>query len=131
MAIQRNVQCVSYKSGEATIAQFVPVKLGTNAEEVVLCTALTDIVKGFTQIDSTYTGQEMSIATNKGATVFAYVGAGGWTKGTKLGLDGANYNRLITYNSATHDMVVAIAEETNATVGALGEVTLVLDVKTA
>lgn len=131
MGIQRNVQCVSFKSGEATIAKYVPVKLGSGAEEVIKCTAATDLVVGFTQIDSVVAGQEMSVATNKGATVLAFVGAGGWTKGAKLGLDGADLTRLITYASGTHDMVVAIAQETNATVGALGEVTLILDNKTA
>jgi hypothetical protein len=128
MGVQRGVQTVSYKA-DAVIGQFVPVKLGTNAEEVSIPTAQTDIVRGITMIDSARAGEGIDVAVNSGATVLAKVGTGGWTKGDKLGL-GADFISLILYNSATHDQVVAIAEETN-TAGNFAEATLVLQVKTA
>lgn len=126
--VMRNIQTVSYKSG-AVIGQFVPVKLGTNAEEVVIPTAQTDIVRGITTIDSIRAGEGIDVAVNSGATMTAKVGTGGWTKGNKLGL-GADFISLITYNSATHDQVIGIAEET-LSAGDFGEITLLLQVKTA
>lgn len=126
--VMRNIQTVSYKSG-AVIGQFVPVKLGTNAEEVVIPTAQTNIVRGITTIDSIRAGEGIDVAVNSGATMTAKVGTGGWTKGNKLGL-GADFISLITYNSATHDQVIGIAEET-LSAGDFGEITLLLQVKTA
>ena len=126
--VMRNVRTVSYKAG-AVIGQFVPVKLGTNAEEVVVPTAQTDIVRGITTIDSIRAGEGIDVAVNSDCTMTAKVGAGGWTKGALLGL-GADFISLITYNSTTHNQVIGIAEETLSD-GEFGEITLKLQVKTA
>lgn len=126
--VMRGVKTVSYKAG-AVIGQFVPVKLGTNAEEVIVPTAQTDVVRGITSVDSIRAGEGIDVAINSGATITAKVGIGGWTKGALLGL-GADFISLITYNSATHDQVIGIAEET-LSAGEFGEITLLLQVKTA
>lgn len=131
MPTMKNVVADARKNGNAgTMAQFIPVKKGTNPYEVVNCTADDDIVEGITLIDGRWNGEHVTICKQPGSTVLVKAGAGGWSAGDLLGLDSANLDSLIPYNSANNDIIVGEAEEATAE-GKLGSVTLKLQNKTA
>jgi hypothetical protein len=130
MSVMKNVIATSRRCGQSSLAQYVPVIRGTDPEEVISPAADSDIVEGITLLDARWDGEEVPICKQPGSTVLATAGAGGWTKGMILGLDGANLARLKQYAAADHEIIVAVAEEAKSE-GELGSCTLLLQRKTA
>ncbi len=110
MAVMKGVKGVSYKAG-GTIGQYEPVKLGTDANTVIVPTAVTDRITGVAMIDAE-TGENVSVATS--GIVFMRVGASGVTKGDALTLDSTDKKEVATLtkgNTSTRQLI-GYAEET-------------------
>ncbi len=110
MAVQKGVSGFSYKAG-GTILQYEPVKLGTGANEVIVPTAVTDIIVGVSQIDAV-SGGEVSVA-NEGI-VFMRVGSGGVTKGNPVTLDATDKKEIAVLTKGTTSIrqLIGYAEAT-------------------
>lgn len=90
----------------AAIGQYLPVKNDSALNAVVVATAVTDRVEGFTDRSQTNAGSPVPVKVS-GFTM-ALAGTGGWTKGAKLTPTTAG--KLIATTTAT-DLVCAIAQE--------------------
>lgn len=131
MTISKNVNAESYIIN-GTVGQYQPVKLyASTSNTVAVCAAEADVVVGVTLLDSSAvnsTNRPAPVA--KSGTVPMTVGAGGVTKGDKVGIDSAVFTRIQTYNASNNNTVIGIAQETG-TVGQTVPVDLKLQVKTA
>jgi len=97
----------SFRATASTLGQYLPVKNDTGNNYVVVATAATDEVVGFTQVATAAAGEAVTVKTS-GYTL-ALAGSGGWTRGDKLTPSTAGV--LITTTTAG-DKVCAIAEDT-------------------
>lgn len=110
MAVQKGVSGFSYKAG-GTMGKYEPVKLGTGDNEVIVPTAVTDIIVGVTQIDAV-AGDEVSVA-DKGV-VLMRVGSGGITKGNAVTLDSTDKTEIavLTKGNTSTRQLIGYAEAT-------------------
>jgi len=110
MAVKKGVSGFSYKAG-GTIGQYEPVKLGSGANEVIVPTAVTDIVVGVSQIDAV-AGGEISVADK--VIVLMRVGSAGVTKGDPITLDSTDKTEIATLTKGTTSIrqLIGYAEAT-------------------